>query len=384
MNAIARDRVRILGLLPPLGGSLTSLQATGQVSRLLEQYLPAYLERFDRVVFFSSRRETLAEFTGDRDLIGRTTLVDPPLGWDGRRAGLARLALRRKELQRCSVLRALQAPGALPALASTTPLVVTYGYSYAEVSRYVGRRRSVELVRQFALGTVLKAVLRKAQLTVLTNPALVEEARRLGARDLVVIPNGVPVDLFRPESGTPAPTYDVVLLGRLTPEKNHALLARAAKRLERGLRVCVVGDGPLRRELEQEFARSACAAHFLGMRPYADLPAILRSASVFVLPSSTEGRTKALLEAMACGLPCVVSDLPAFADIIRAGAVRAFPSGDADALARVLRELLSDPSGGSEQGRAGRKYAERTANLKVALDEEARMLRQVADAAGGR
>ena len=379
MSATASHRAGPLGLLPPLGGSLTSLRETGQVARLLELYLPAYLEWFDRIVFFSSRRETLGEFTGDRTLLERTTVVGPPRGWTGRRAALARLAVDGKELERCSVLRVLQAPGGVSALASSAPLVVTYGYSYAEVSRYLGRRRSVELARQVALRGVLRAVLRKARVTVLTNPALVEEAQRFGAREVVVLPNGVPVDLFRPAPEGPRPTYDVVLLGRLSPEKNHRLLARAAARLEPGLRVCVVGDGPLRAELEQEFARSGCAADFLGTRPYRELPAILRSASVFVLPSSTEGRTKALLEAMACGLPCVVSDLPAFGDIVRAGAARTFPSADADALSRVVRELLADPRARAEQGRVGREYVERTANLEVVLDEEARMLRQVAN-----
>jgi len=377
MTTTEAARPRTIGLLPPLGGSLTSLEATGQVARLLDFYLPAYLEHFDRVLFFSCQHESLEHFTSDRTLLRRTRVVLPPISRDGRLAGVARL-LGRAELQRCSVLRALQAPGALPALASTVPLVVTYGYSYLEVSRYAERRPTVEAVRQVALAGLLRAVLRRAQVTLLTNPALEHEARRYGARRLVVIPNGVPLDLFTPASDPREAAYDVVLLGRLSNEKSVELVARAAALLDRPLRVCLVGDGPLRAELEAEFESCGAEADFLGTRPYGELPEILRSASIFVLPSATEGRAKAFLEAMACGLPCVVSDIPAFADIVADGAAIAFPPRDVSALARVLQELLADPGRRSRQGRAGRAYVERAASLERALLEEAGMLSDLA------
>ena len=377
MTAALAHPTRTLGLLPPLGGSLTSLEASGQVARLVDYYLPAYLEHFHRIFLFSSRHESLERFTDDRSLLRRTHVVVPATPHDGRLAGLTRLFGRAK-LQRCSVLRALQAPGALPALTSTVPLVVTYGYSYLEVSRFAGRRHWVEAGRQLALAGVLRAVLRKAQVTLLTNPALEAEAVRFGARRLAVIPNGVPLGLFAPASDARATPYDIVLLGRLSNEKNFELVARAAAHLDLPLRVCVVGDGPLRASLEAELRRSGCSADFLGTRPYAELPEILRSAAIFVLPSATEGRSKALLEAMACGLPCVVSGIPAFAQIVAAGAALAFPPQDARALATVLRRLLSDPTQREQQGRRGREYVEGSASLESALVEETRLLADVA------
>ena len=377
MTTVLPRPMRTIGLLPPLGGSLTSLQRTGQVARLVDYYLPAYLEHFDRIHFFSSRHESLEQFTSDTSLLRRTRIVLPATPHDGRLAGLTRLFGRAK-LQHCSVLRALQAPGALPALTSTVPLVVTYGYSYLEVSRFAGRRHWVETGRQIALAGVLRAVLRKAQVTLLTNPALEDEALHFGARRLAVIPNGVPLGLFAPARDGGATPYDVVLLGRLSNEKNLELVARAAAHLDHPLRICVVGDGPLRSSLEEELRRSGCSADFLGTKPYAELPEILRSAAIFVLPSATEGRSKALLEAMACGLPCVVSGIPAFAQIVVAGAALAFPPQDARALATVLRRLLSDPAERDQQGRRGREYVERSASLESALVEETRLLADVA------
>ena len=367
---------RTIGLLPPLGGSLTSLDESGQVARLVNFYLPAYLEQFDRILFFSSLHESIEQFTSDKALLRGVRVVVPATPHDGRMAGLTRL-VKRAELQHCSVLRALQAPGGLPALTCTVPLVVTYGYSYLDVSRFAGRRPAVEAAHQMVLTGILRAVLRKARITLLTNPALEGEALRYGARSLVVISNGVPLSLFTPATdGRPTP-YDVVLLGRLSTEKNVGLLARAGALLEHPPRVCVVGDGPLHAELETEFRRNGCSADFLGTRPYLELPEILRTAKVFVLPSATEGRTKALLEAMACGLPCVVSDLPAFADIVAAGAAVAFPPQDPQALATVLRRLLADPAERERQGRRGREYVEQSASLEEGLLEETKMLAEV-------
>jgi glycosyltransferase involved in cell wall biosynthesis len=348
------------------------------MARLVDFYLPAYLERFDRLLFFSSRKESIADFTSDPTLRRRVCVVPPGTRLDGRLAALGRVVAHSR-LDECSVLRALQAPGGLPALASRVPLVVTYGYSYLDVSRFVGRRRVVEAARQLTLTGVLRAVLRKAHVTLITNPVLEDEARRFGARRIVSIPNGVPLGMFTPPFGETELRYDVVLLGRLSNEKNPGLVARAAARLDRPIRVCLVGDGPLREQLQDEFARSGCDADFLGTRPFTELPAILRSSAVFVLPSATEGLAKALLEAMACGLPCVVSDIAAFGDIVSTGAVLPFPPQDDRELARILSELLADPERRALQGRRGRAYVEASASLESSLVEETDMLASVVD-----
>src|SRR5207247_2533521 len=97
--------------------------------------------------FFSYRRETIAEFVDDPALRRRCAVVPPPLGAEGRLAGLTRAVLDRRALAGCSVLRAFQAPGALPALALSIPLVTTYGYSYLDVSRCMKRPAAEEAVR---------------------------------------------------------------------------------------------------------------------------------------------------------------------------------------------------------------------------------------------
>jgi len=95
----------------------------------------------------------------------------------------------------------------------------------------------------------------------------------------------------------------------------------------------------------------------------------LRAADVFVLPSKREGLPVALLEAMACGLPCVASRLPGSTDTIITDEENGLlvPPGDATALAEALTLILRDPSRASALGAAAREtIARRFANADIA------------------
>lgn len=82
-------------------------------------------------------------------------------------------------------------------------------------------------------------------------------------------------------------------------------------------------------------------------------------ADIFVLPSLAEGMSNALLEAMACGLPCLASDISANAELIQDGVNGLlFPVGDARALAKRIELLLSDRALAQGLGDAARKTVE--------------------------
>ena len=72
-------------------------------------------------------------------------------------------------------------------------------------------------------------------------------------------------------------------------------------------RLVLVGDGVLRGDLEERARAAGVEAEFLGVVPHGQLPRHFRSADCFVLPSLSEGNPKALIEAMASGLPCAAS-----------------------------------------------------------------------------
>jgi glycosyltransferase involved in cell wall biosynthesis len=112
----------------------------------------------------------------------------------------------------------------------------------------------------------------------------------------------------------------------------------------------IAGDGPLREELARR--TGAAGARLLGRRD--DVGALLEAADVFVMPSEREGLSLAVLEAMAKGRACVVSDGPGNPDAVgEAGLV--FSYGEPEALAGALVKLAGDPGLRAGLGEAARR-----------------------------
>ena len=160
------------------------------------------------------------------------------------------------------------------------------------------------------------------------DPAAFSPAHRSEALRRQLAP-GVPILLF---------------VGRLVREKNLAVLADACDLLDQAgdaYRLVLVGDGPMRSELERRLP----AAYFAGFRHGADLAALYASADVFVFPSVTETFGNVILEALASRLPVVAAAHGGALDLVQSG-VNGFLAepGSAFALACRVRELLVDPA----------------------------------------
>ena len=168
----------------------------------------------------------------------------------------------------------------------------------------------------------------------------------------VEIPNGVAVRKFataRPLPGWPGAGGALGFLGRLTePRKGFALLRTAFIALapaRPGLRLLVAGPGEPDDLYDDIPAGLRDRVEYLGMVSEPDKARMLRSVDVYVAPNTGgESFGMVLTEAMAAGAAIAASDLDAFRRVLdggRAGAL--FHTGDADALAAVLDELLDDP-----------------------------------------
>lgn len=147
-------------------------------------------------------------------------------------------------------------------------------------------------------------------------------------------------------------------VGRLHPDKGQVVLARAAPRIVEalpGARILLAGDGPQRPEVESVLAEVGAAEHVKLLGDRRDIPDLLASMDLLVLPSMNEGFANAALEGMSTGLPVVVSDAggnPEVVDDGRTGLV--VPKGDPDALAAAIVRICSDPDRARRMGEAGR------------------------------
>lgn len=367
-----------VGLLPALGSGLGDLAATGQVARLVDGYFRPYARAFERVYYVSYLPETLARFTPDTALAERVTVLAPPRPtWRGWRA-LTIPFVHDAELRQCAVLRVFQLTGVIPALIARarfgTPYVTTYGFSYGLLSRPGPTR-----VMKSALERV---GLRRAAAVIATTDALCRRAAAFGARAHLV-PNGVDTERFAPSAEDHQRTDErrVLYVGRLSAEKNVSAVIAAIGKLRRdvGVRLVVAGDGPLRDRLLAEARDAGVMLEWLGVVPQPALPDVYRSADAFVLASFTEGHPKALVEGMAAGLPCVVSDCEGNRSLVADGVTGlVFDARRPDELAAQLRRVLTDGDLARALGDAARATAVERYDLGTMVAREIELLRRVA------
>jgi glycosyltransferase involved in cell wall biosynthesis len=197
-----------------------------------------------------------------------------------------------------------------------------------------------------------------------------------------VIENGIEIDRYGPATdkrtakenvGLDAGRRYIIHVARHHPVKDQPTLLRgfaaAAPDLP-GVDLLMVGDGPLRAELESlaVATRIPDRVKFLGIRT--DIPDLMRAADVFALTSASEAASLTLLEAMASGLPAVVTDVGGNREIVRherEGLL--FPRGDAAGCADTFRQLLHDPALAASLGAAGRRRAQERYRLDRTVEQ---------------
>ncbi|MBS0293710.1 MAG: TIGR03088 family PEP-CTERM/XrtA system glycosyltransferase [Proteobacteria bacterium] len=208
-----------------------------------------------------------------------------------------------------------------------------------------------------------------------------------------LIANGVDTDTFAPARGArraapgcpfePGRHWLVGTVGRLQTVKNQPLLARAFARalqdnpaMRDAARLVIVGEGPLRAEVERVLAdaRMGDLAWLPGARD--DVPEVLRSLDLFILPSQAEGTSCTLQEAMASGLPVVATAVGGTPDLVQDGITgHLVPPDDESALAAAIVHAFCEREAAARQGQAGRKYALRS----FAIDTMVRQYQQLFD-----
>lgn len=134
-----------------------------------------------------------------------------------------------------------------------------------------------------------------------------------------ILPNYIDEVLFSPAKGADLQNRRerVLFVGRFSPEKNLEALIRAANSLH--LPLDLIGSGPQDAALGALISELGADAHLLGTVPNSELPRLINAYRYFALPSYFEGMPKALLEAMACGVVCIGSDVDGINEVIRDG-----------------------------------------------------------------
>jgi glycosyltransferase involved in cell wall biosynthesis len=405
-GSLTAEGLRVLvvsGLYPRPGTPRSGLFVHRQVAALREQGVDARV--LCPVVRHALPFRRESEFAATLDSVREERVEGVPVSYVPYRHVPHRLSTR---LEAASLLRSVRgyagdvfeerpdvihahwlfpAGHAAVALASEwgVPSVVTAHGS--DVHRYPAENRGV--------ARFTRRTLRRADAVVAVCRALEREIQELvdGAASVSVIYNGVDTAQFRVASdrnrsraavGLPEAGPGICCVCRLVEEKGVLELLEAFGRLASDrpeLWLALVGDGPLREKLRSvALERDVSDRVFLpGGVPHRDVASWMQASDLFALPSHAEGLPVVVLEAMACGLPVVATDVGGTAEAVDDRVGRLVPPRDVDRLAEALDELLEDPGASRRMGVEGaRRVRQRFTWSRSARD----LARLYADVAG--
>jgi glycosyltransferase involved in cell wall biosynthesis len=196
---------------------------------------------------------------------------------------------------------------------------------------------------------------------------------------LSVVGNGVDVDSWKPDARARAAVREELgikhqflwlAVGRLEPVKDYATLLNAFAHVPSPSHLLVLGTGPLAAELKQLATRLGLSerVEFAGFEP--QVKRWMQAADGFVLSSRREGLPMVLLEAGACGVPVVATDVPGTREVIVDGETGWLaPAGDPERLATAMSWLMHTPSGERRtMGQRARQHVIRNFSLETVLD----------------
>lgn len=249
------------------------------------------------------------------------------------------------------------------------------GYLYSDFMEHQHGADSTEadgaraLERQVFLG---------ADRVVVTSTAMehaIIQRYRVPPERIVVIPNYVDTDLFRPVSRGHHLPSRICFVGRLDEQKNPLVLLKAIRDLD--VELVIVGTGPLGGRLREEANLHGLAVRFLGNVPHRQLPEIMNSAALFILPSHYEGHPKTLLEAMACGRPVIGTDVPGIRELIRHRETGYLSGTSPQQIRSAIQDLLSNKALCARMGRNAREFVLQNFALERVLELELAVLAQL-------
>jgi len=189
---------------------------------------------------------------------------------------------------------------------------------------------------------------------------------------ITVIPNGVtPLDTLsvnraeaRKNLGLGEGDMFLLSMGRLTYQKGHEYFVQAMSKVVSrfpSAKAGICGEGPLRAQLESQILRLGLSGHVRLLGAWEDVSPVLASADIFVLPSRWEGLSRALMEAMAAGVPVLATQVDGIKDLITDGVNGLLvPSEDSERLENSILQLLDDPEMMKRIGSAGRAHVLQT------------------------
>jgi len=275
----------------------------------------------------------------------------------------------RKELKETDIYKTNQMTAVIPAIISKwlyrKKLVIRCGY---ELLSFLKKQKKSFWKRKIA-SIIEKIGYRTADRIVLTSEEdkkYVEEKYHIDFEKINYIPNYIDTDLFRCLN---IPKQDrICFVGRLEEQKNLFNLIRAISNLN--IKLVIFGNGSQKKDLENFSKQLKTDVEFKGNIPNKDLPKEFNKSKLFILPSLYEGCPKVLLEAMACGLPVIGTNVYGTDEIIKHKENGYLCGTDSASIRKAITEVLNDKKLQEKMGINTRKTILENFRLEKILEKE--------------
>jgi glycosyltransferase involved in cell wall biosynthesis len=193
----------------------------------------------------------------------------------------------------------------------------------------------------------------------------------MNSKKTIVFPWGVDLELFKPSTFDLQPSTFTLFCNRSwEPRYGMDVLARAFVKVAQqneNVNLILLNGGSQANAIRQILQNGGALDRvaFVGQVPQTDLPYWYHKADLYISPSHVDGSSVSLMEALACGIPCLVSDIPANKEwVVEDENGWLFRDGDADHLAEKILAAISRREKLPQIGRSNRKLAEMRADWK--------------------
>lgn len=364
---ILKDKT--LALFFTTGVSLRTWREIGMIDREVAIYNELG-KHFGRIYFFT--------YGGNEDLKFRSYLADNieivPKKCISNNLLYSLLIpfIHRKILKNVDILKTNQMLGTWSAVLAKLiygkKLVVRTGYM---LSIHFAKRNPKSM-RKWLMKSIERLAYKLANAIITTSQANFEyvEKNYHPHRSHILIPNYVETEIFRPMDVAKT-KGSICFVGRLMRQKNLFALLEALEGLPYTL--SIIGSGEQGEQLKEFARKNQVKANFLGNVPNHKLPEILNRHELFVLPSLWEGMPKTLLEAMACGLPAVGTNIDGTKEVIEDGKNGILCDTDSNSIRQAIISVMEKEEFKESVGINARETIEERFSLRKLAEEELKL-----------
>jgi glycosyltransferase involved in cell wall biosynthesis len=343
---------------------MTDLKAVGQDRRLVDYYLKEYSKNFDKIYVFSWKKEEYDFGIKNVVLVSNSKNINMYL------YNFILPFLHIRILKQTSVLRLMQFTPIIPAIIAKliigNKIVATYGYVYSEFLKTKKR-----LAKYFFWRIVEKIGLLFTDAIIVTTPKMEGFVKKNNFKNKIfLIPNSVNVKEFCPLERLSSEIKNILFVGRFEIEKNVENFARAVLNLKGKIRLTLVGRGPLEQKIRDILEQGNLEYKIIQSLPHKELRDLYQQTDIFVLPSFNEGYPKVLIEAMSCGVSCLVAKFDGYQYLVRDYKNGLVCDSTKDSIHEKIQELIDNKELRSSLSKEARKFVEENNDIEKNIIRE--------------